>query len=52
VLAVPETVPYRLTRDIVDGFGVTGVHGAFSRACEETLMVRGGIEEEIDALGN
>ena len=40
VLKVAETVPYRLTPDVVDGFGINGVNGAFSRACEETLSVR------------
>jgi ataxia telangiectasia mutated family protein len=47
VLAVPETVPYRLTRDVVDGFGVTGVAGAFARACEETLSV---LRENAEAI--
>jgi ataxia telangiectasia mutated family protein len=32
-------VPFRLTRDIVDGMGVTGVEGVFRRCCEETLSV-------------
>lgn len=27
ILAVPETVPFRLTRDIVDGFGINGIDG-------------------------
>ncbi|EDO18036.1 hypothetical protein Kpol_1045p22 [Vanderwaltozyma polyspora DSM 70294] len=34
LLSIPETVPFRLTRDIVDGFGVTGVEGMFRRSCE------------------
>ncbi|EGW32355.1 uncharacterized protein SPAPADRAFT_153174 [Spathaspora passalidarum NRRL Y-27907] len=38
-LPVPETVPFRLTRDIVDGFGVTGVEGVFKKSCEHTLRV-------------
>ena len=38
-LAIPETVPFRLTRDIVDGFGVTGVEGMFKKSCEHTLRV-------------
>ncbi|KAF9877328.1 hypothetical protein CkaCkLH20_05028 [Colletotrichum karsti] len=37
VLPVPETVPFRLTRDIVDGMGVTGTEGVFRRCCEFTL---------------
>ncbi|TPX67003.1 hypothetical protein SpCBS45565_g04110 [Spizellomyces sp. 'palustris'] len=39
ILAVPELVPFRLTRDIVDGMGITGVEGAFRRCCEETMKV-------------
>jgi len=38
-LKTPETVPFRLTADIVDGFGVAGVAGVFSRSCEDTLAV-------------
>ena len=38
-LPVPETVPFRLTRDMVDGMGVTGVEGVFRRSCEETMKV-------------
>uniref|UniRef100_A0A915C076 Serine/threonine-protein kinase ATR n=2 Tax=Parascaris univalens TaxID=6257 RepID=A0A915C076_PARUN len=38
-LAVPEVVPFRLTRNIVNGFGVTGVEGAFRRSCETTMRV-------------
>lgn len=37
VLPVPEVVPFRLTRDLVDGFGVTGTEGVFRRCCEFTL---------------
>ncbi|OQR87194.1 phosphatidylinositol kinase (PIK-5) [Achlya hypogyna] len=37
--STPETVPFRLTRDLVDGMGVTGVDGLFTRTCEETLKV-------------
>ncbi|KAL9227455.1 hypothetical protein vseg_003141 [Gypsophila vaccaria] len=37
MLKTPERVPFRLTRDIVDGMGVTGIEGVFRRCCEETL---------------
>jgi ataxia telangiectasia mutated family protein len=37
-LPVPETVPFRLTRDVVDGFGVTGTEGVFRRSCEEVCV--------------
>ncbi|EDO36404.1 predicted protein [Nematostella vectensis] len=39
VLPTPETVPFRLTRDLVDGMGVTGVEGVFRRCCEKTMAV-------------
>ena len=37
VLPVPEVVPFRLTRDLVDGMGITGVEGVFRRCCNFTL---------------
>lgn len=37
VLTIPEIVPFRLTRDIVDGMGVTKTEGVFRRCCEFTL---------------
>lgn len=39
VLCYLWQVPFRLTRDIIDGMGVTGVEGVFRRCCEETLSV-------------
>ncbi|KAI8802562.1 hypothetical protein BJ742DRAFT_684019 [Cladochytrium replicatum] len=39
LLSTPELVPFRLTRDIVDGMGVAGLEGPFQRTCEETLKV-------------
>ena len=36
---VPCQVPFRLTRDIIDGMGVSGVEGVFRRCCEATLSV-------------
>ncbi|QRV72397.1 phosphatidylinositol 3- and 4-kinase [Ceratobasidium sp. AG-Ba] len=36
---IPETVPFRLTANMVDGFGVTGVEGAFRTACEVTMQL-------------
>ncbi|XP_041787389.1 serine-protein kinase ATM-like [Anopheles merus] len=38
-LPTPETVPFRLTRDIVDGMGISGVEGVFRKSCEKTLEV-------------
>ncbi|KAL4891289.1 hypothetical protein BDV59DRAFT_182996 [Aspergillus ambiguus] len=37
VLPVPEVVPFRLTRDLVDGMGITKTEGVFRRCCEFTL---------------
>ena len=37
ILPVPEVIPFRLTRDIVDGMGFTGTEGVFRRCCEFTL---------------
>jgi ataxia telangiectasia mutated family protein len=39
LLATPEQVPFRLTRNMVDGMGATGVEGVMRRCCEETLRV-------------
>ncbi|GAA5948981.1 hypothetical protein JCM3765_003976 [Sporobolomyces pararoseus] len=38
-LAIPELVPFRLTQNLVDGFGSSGVDGVFRRCSEETLRV-------------
>ncbi|RZF43814.1 hypothetical protein LSTR_LSTR006355 [Laodelphax striatellus] len=38
-LPMPEPIPFRLTRDIVDGMGILGVEGVFRRCCEETMAV-------------
>lgn len=38
-LAIPELVPFRLTQNLVDAFGVSGCEGAYRRACEVTLQV-------------
>ncbi|OBA24219.1 hypothetical protein METBIDRAFT_86246 [Metschnikowia bicuspidata var. bicuspidata NRRL YB-4993] len=38
-LKVPETVPFRLTRDVVDGFGYMGCAGPFTKVSEHTFRV-------------
>uniref|UniRef100_A0AC35GX03 Non-specific serine/threonine protein kinase n=1 Tax=Panagrolaimus sp. PS1159 TaxID=55785 RepID=A0AC35GX03_9BILA len=38
-LETPEVVPFRLTRNMIDGFGSTGVEGAFRKTCETVLRV-------------
>ncbi|GAV63786.1 PI3_PI4_kinase domain-containing protein/FAT domain-containing protein/FATC domain-containing protein, partial [Cephalotus follicularis] len=39
MLKTPERIPFRLTRDIINGMGATGVEGVFRKCCEETLSV-------------
>lgn len=36
-MEVPERVPFRLTQNMIDGLGVTGVEGVFRIACEITM---------------
>lgn len=38
-MPTPETVPFRLTRDIEAGMGVCGIEGIFRRSCEKTMVV-------------
>lgn len=38
-LAAPEMVPFRLTQNMVDAFGVEGVEGPFSASCCMALKV-------------
>ncbi|XP_037697256.1 serine-protein kinase ATM isoform X2 [Choloepus didactylus] len=47
ILPTPETVPFRLTRDIVDGMGITGVEGVFRRCCEKTMEVMRNSQETL-----
>ena len=39
LLRTPERAPFRLTRNIVDGMGVTGYEGVFRHCCECTLGI-------------
>ena len=36
-LEKPELVPFRLTQNVVDGMGITGVEGTYRRVCELTM---------------
>ncbi len=49
-LPTPELIPFRLTRDLVDGMGVTGVNGVFKRCCEETMAVMRSSNEELKTI--
>lgn len=31
ILPTPETIPFRLTRDVIDGMGISGVEGVFRK---------------------
>ncbi|XP_053625660.1 serine-protein kinase ATM [Plodia interpunctella] len=39
ILRTPETVPFRLTQDMIAGFGSCGVEGVFRRCCEKTMQL-------------
>ena len=39
LLRIPECVPFRLTRDLVDGLGVCGVEGPMRGSAEHTMRV-------------
>jgi len=39
LLHVPETVPFRLTRDVVDGFGLQGTDGTFFTTAVDVMNV-------------
>ena len=43
----PECVPFRLTHNMVDAFGVTGYEGMFRRTCEVTMRM---LRREVDSL--
>ena len=50
LLQTPETVPFRLTQDIVDGCGAAGVEGVLRRCCEETLAILRANKESLLTL--
>ena len=50
ILPVPEVVPFRLTRDLVDGMGISGVEGVFRRCCNFTLEALREDQESIMTL--
>ena len=51
-LRTPEKVPFRLTRDVVDGFGVTGTQGVFAQCCTSTLdILRANSESVLTICG-
>eukprot|EP00795_Rhopilema_esculentum_P013768 gene13768-4694_t len=46
-LPTPETIPFRLTRDLVDGMGIAGVEGVFRRCCEKVMGLMRSSQEAI-----
>lgn len=48
-LAKPEMVPFRLTQNVIDAFGVSGYEGVFRRVSEITLRV---LRDHRDALAS
>jgi ataxia telangiectasia mutated family protein len=52
VLPVPEVVPFRLTRDLVDAMGYTKTEGVFRRSCEFTMDTLREERESIMTLLN
>ncbi|KAG2060248.1 hypothetical protein BDR06DRAFT_872755 [Suillus hirtellus] len=48
-LETPERVPFRLTQNLVDGLGVTGIEGVFRIACEITMQL---LRDNKDPLMN
>ncbi|KAK1055360.1 Serine/threonine-protein kinase tel1 [Friedmanniomyces endolithicus] len=47
VLPLPEKVPFRLSRDIVDAMGITKTEGVFRRCCEFTMDA---LREDKDSI--
>jgi len=47
LLTTPEQVPFRLTRDLVDGMGVTACEGVMRRCSEHVLRVLRAHREEL-----
>ena len=39
LLEIPERVPFRLTQNLIDALGVTGVEGVYRRAAEITMQL-------------
>ena len=39
IMPTPETIPFRLTRDIVAPMGICGVNGVFKKSCETTMAI-------------
>lgn len=38
-MPTPETVPFRLTREILAPMGICGANGVFKKSCETTMTI-------------
>ncbi|KAJ2489014.1 Serine/threonine-protein kinase tel1 [Coemansia sp. RSA 2050] len=38
LLPIPELIPFRLTREIIDGMGLLGLNGTFRHSCQAALQ--------------
>ena len=47
ILRIPELVPFRLSRDVVDGMGITKTEGVFRRCCKFMLDA---LREDKDSI--
>ncbi|VEU34635.1 unnamed protein product [Pseudo-nitzschia multistriata] len=50
LLPIPECIPFRLTRNIVDGMGPCGVEGLFVNVAEQTMLVLRKHDQELLAI--
>uniref|UniRef100_A0A1A9WKS3 Serine/threonine-protein kinase ATM n=1 Tax=Glossina brevipalpis TaxID=37001 RepID=A0A1A9WKS3_9MUSC len=50
IMPTPETVPFRLTRDMVAPMGVSGPQGVFKKSCETTMTVLRHHQEVITTI--
>eukprot|EP00892_Ulva_mutabilis_P006464 jgi/Ulvmu1/418/UM001_0425.1 len=50
LLPCPEIVPFRLTQNIVDSFGISGVEGGFRITCEAVMQVLRSNQQAIVGL--
>jgi serine/threonine-protein kinase ATR len=46
-LKVPESVPFRLTRNIIDGMGPLGYEGLFTKTCELVVETLRGKKQKL-----
>lgn len=50
ILPIPELIPFRLTRDLIDGFGICGTEGIFKNCCESILELLKAAKDQISTI--